>query len=71
MSDEPKYTEFEKGEREALLQVRGFIAKHGIKEVDDFCWQRLHDIQMDARHHQRPPRNVVKRGPHGPLVYPE
>lgn len=43
------YSEFEKGERQALLEVRGFITKHGTKEVDAYCAQRLHDIMMDAR----------------------
>jgi hypothetical protein len=47
---DPTFTEFEEGEREALLQVRSFIAKHGTKEVDAYCAQRLHDIRMDARH---------------------
>lgn len=37
------------GERYALLKVRSFITKHGTKEVADYCAQRLHDIQMDAR----------------------
>lgn len=50
MSREPDYSEFEKGERQALLQVRSFIIKHGTKEVDAFCAQRLHDIMMDRRH---------------------
>lgn len=49
MTAEPTYTEFEQGERQALLQVRSFITKHGKKEVDAFCAQRLHDIAMDAR----------------------
>jgi hypothetical protein len=48
--DEP-YSEFERGERQALLQVRSFILKHGLKEVDAYCAQRLHDIKMDARHY--------------------
>lgn len=52
MTGEPTYSEFEKGEREALLQVRSFIIKHGKKEVDTFCAQRLHDIEMDARPRQ-------------------
>lgn len=47
---EPEYTEFEQGERQALLQVRSFIAKHGIKEVSDYAAMRLHDIRMDALH---------------------
>ena len=45
-----EYSEFERGERQALLQVRSFIAMHGKREVDAFCAQRLHDIAMDARH---------------------
>lgn len=45
----PDYSEHEKGERAALLQVRSFITKHGVKEVDMFCAQRLHDILMDAQ----------------------
>jgi hypothetical protein len=53
---EPTYSEFEEGERQALLQVRTFIAHHGVKEVGDYCAQRLHDIQMDAR-----PRQLAKR----------
>lgn len=44
-----EFTEFEKGERQALLQVRSFIINHGTKEVDAYCAQRLHDIRMDAR----------------------
>lgn len=42
-------SEFEKGERQALLEVRSFITKHGTKEVDAYCQQRLHDINMDAK----------------------
>lgn len=49
MSD-PAFSEFEQGERQALLEVRGFILKHGLREVDAYCAQRLHDIRMDARH---------------------
>lgn len=47
--NKPRYNRFEEGERFALLQVRSFIIKHGLKEVDTFCAQRLHDIDMDAR----------------------
>lgn len=47
---EPIYTEFEKGERQALLEVRSFVTKHGTKEVDAYCMQRLHDIRMDNLH---------------------
>jgi hypothetical protein len=50
--NEPDYTEFEQGERQALLQLRSFIARHGVKEVGDYAAQRLHDIRMDARHRQ-------------------
>lgn len=46
----PAYTDFEAGERQALLDVRSFLIKHGRREVDAFCAQRLHDIRMDARH---------------------
>lgn len=49
---EPTYSEFERGERAALLQVRSFIIKHGRADVDAFCAQRLHDIAMDARNGQ-------------------
>lgn len=49
-ADEPTYTEFEEGERQALIEVRSFIAKRGLKEVDTFCAQRLADIKADARH---------------------
>lgn len=52
MRDEPAYTEFEQGERQALLEVRSFIAKRGLKELDAYCAQRLHDIAMDARPRQ-------------------
>ena len=45
---EPAYTEFELGERQALLEVRSFITKHGKREVDAYCAQRLHDLRMDA-----------------------
>jgi len=47
---DPAFTEFEQGERQALLQLRTFILKHGLREVDAYCAQRLHDIRMDARH---------------------
>lgn len=47
---DPAYTEFEKGERQALLQVRSFMARFGPKEVDAFCAQRLHDLSMDRLH---------------------
>lgn len=53
MSGEPNYSEFERGERQALLQVRSFITMHGPKEADAFCAQRLHDIAMDRRHADR------------------
>jgi hypothetical protein len=49
---EPTYTEFEQGERQALLQVRSFIAQHGTKEVSDYAAQRLHDLKMDALRRQ-------------------
>lgn len=48
-SRDDDYCEYELGERAALLQVRSFIIKHGLREVDAFCAQRLHDIKMDAR----------------------
>lgn len=38
----------EASERETLLQIRTFITRHGLKEVDAYCAQRLHDIHMDA-----------------------
>ncbi|WP_374414249.1 hypothetical protein [Novosphingobium colocasiae] len=57
MNHGPDYTEFEQGERAALLEVRSFIIKHGLKEVDAYCAQRLHDIQMDRTHHDRKPSN--------------
>lgn len=50
---QPHYTEFEKGERAALLQIRSFITKHGVKELDAYCAQRLHDIKMDRLHWQK------------------
>jgi hypothetical protein len=40
-------------ERQTLLNVRTFITKHGVKEVDAYCAQRLHDIRMDARHREK------------------
>lgn len=46
---EPVYSEYQDGERAALLQVRSFIIKHGKAQVDAYCAQRLHDIAMDAR----------------------
>lgn len=52
------FTEFEEGERQALLQVRSFIATHGTKEVGDYCAQRLHDIRMDANERVR--RSIVR-----------
>jgi hypothetical protein len=48
-----RFTDFEKGERQALLEVRSFITKHGLKEVDTYCAQRLHDIRMDAIHRDK------------------
>ncbi len=47
------YTDFEKGERQALLEVRSFITKHGLQEVDTYCALRLHDIRMDAFHRSK------------------
>jgi hypothetical protein len=49
MSIEETYDEFTRGERQALLRVRSFITKHGVREVDAYCAQRLHDIMMDNR----------------------
>lgn len=57
MRAEPNYSEHEKGERAALLNVRSFIVHHGLKEVDAFCAQRLHDIMMDRRHYDAKPSN--------------
>lgn len=53
MRTEPEYSDFEQGERQALMQVRSFIAKIGLKDVDAFCAQRLHDIRMDRLHWQQ------------------
>lgn len=54
------YNDFEQGERQALLQVRSFITKHGTKEVDAYCAQRLHDIMMDARYARlKPPHFLI------------
>ncbi len=47
---EPIYSARDQGFREALLQVRSFIAKHGKGEVDAFCAQALHDLRMDTLH---------------------
>lgn len=52
---EPPVSDYELGERQALLEVRSFILKHGLKEVDAYCAQRLHDIAEDAK--TRPVRN--------------
>ncbi len=70
MSD-PSFTDFEQGERQALLEVRSFILKHGLKEVDAYCAQRLHDIRMDARHRTLTPRPRLEHtgndaAPHNP-----
>lgn len=60
MSDNEAYNDFEQGERQALLQVRSFITKHGTEEVDMFCAQRLHDIKMDARYARlKPPHYLI------------
>ena len=50
---EETFSEREEGERQALLEVRGFITKNGTKDVDAYCAQRLHDMRMDARHRSR------------------
>jgi len=55
------YTDFEKGERQALLEVRSFITKHGMKEVDTYCAQRLHDIHMDAFHRDKSRNSDLER----------
>lgn len=49
-------SDFDKGERQALLQLRSFIAtqalqlkgKRLVDEIDGYCAQRLHDIRRDA-----------------------
>lgn len=58
--DDEGFTDFEKGERFALLQLRNFMCRveldrkpRPLKEVDAFCAQRLHDIRMDMQHHTR------------------
>lgn len=53
--DDDVFTEFEQGERAALLQLRSFIIrahfeKKPFSEVDAYCAQRLNDIRMDASH---------------------
>lgn len=53
--DDP-FSDFEKGERQALMEVRSFITKHGTKNVDAYCAQRLFDISMDAMQGQNKPR---------------
>jgi hypothetical protein len=66
MTDNEAYNDFEQGERQALLQVRSFIVKHGskgIKEIDMFCAQRLNDIKMDARHARLKPPHYLMRHP--------
>jgi hypothetical protein len=52
MTAKPAYTEFEQGERQALLELRSFIAKRGTKKVDAYCAQRLADIESDTRPRQ-------------------
>lgn len=49
------FTDFEQGERAALLQLRSFIIrahfeKKPFSEVDAYCAQRLNDIRIDASH---------------------
>lgn len=61
-------SEFEKGERQALLEVRSFITKHGTKEVDAYCRQRLHDIAMDARHQSKSSEDNVSNEAFGMKV---
>jgi hypothetical protein len=48
VSEQFVFTDFERGERQALLKLRTFITKHGTKEVDQYAAQRLHDIRQDA-----------------------
>lgn len=61
MAHDPHFTEFEQGERAALLQLRSFITRQGlklksaalVKEIDLFCATRLNDIRMDASQRDR------------------
>lgn len=46
-------SEEERGYRQAMIEVRSFIAHHGKKDVDAFCMQALHDICVDAEHRDR------------------
>lgn len=39
----------EQGEKIALIQARTFITKHGVKDMDAYCQQRCHDIDMDIK----------------------
>jgi hypothetical protein len=55
MADEPAYSAEEQVERRVLLDLRSFIAKHGTKQVDQYCAQRLHDMRQDRLHWQRQP----------------
>lgn len=54
---EPPYvdmlSDFERGERAALLMVRSFIAKNGKADVDAFCMQALADQRADTEHRMR------------------
>ena len=47
------YSEFDQGMRTAFLQVRSFILKHPLKEVDAFCAAALHDMRSDAEQRDR------------------
>lgn len=47
--EQQEFDDFTRGERQALLEVRSFIIKHGTREVDSYCAQRLHDIRMDGQ----------------------
>ena len=58
---DPAFSEFEQGERHALLELRKFVSTQGlrlkgaalVREVDVFCATRLHDLRQDAEHRQR------------------
>ena len=54
MAEEPRYIQMldeeQRGYRRAMLEVRTFIARHGNKEVDQFCMQALADMRNDAEH---------------------
>jgi hypothetical protein len=62
MSRKPSYTDYERGMRQALIEVNSFIAMHGKRQLNEFCAERLHCIWMDAAHRDEKGRLAPPRG---------